>query len=94
MAERTSYRNYISYNKFKNDAGIPDDSDETKIKRAIRDASRRIEEFTGRKFIPFTATRTFDFQHGYYLWLDDDLIERTSVAVSYTHLTLPTILRV
>jgi len=79
MAERTSYRNYISYNKFKNDAGVPDDSDETKIKRAIRDASRRIEEFTGRKFIPCTATRTFDFQHGYYLWLDDDLIERTSV---------------
>lgn len=79
MAERTNYRAYLSWTKFKSTWGYSDDTDESTVKSTILDVSKRIEEFTRRNFIPVTESRDFDFENGYYLWLDKDLVELTSV---------------
>ena len=52
----------------------------TRIMRSIRGASGLIEERTGeRHFYPVIATKKFDYQSGYELDLDEDLISITSV---------------
>lgn len=52
---------------------------DARIDQLIQQASRRIEEYTGRRFIPVTATKEFDYQSLYSLMLGDDIISVTTL---------------
>lgn len=50
-----------------------------RIDGMIAAASRWIEDFTRRRFIPTTATKEFDYAGPGLIWLNDDLLAVTSI---------------
>lgn len=75
---------YLTLAEYKRDADIDDstDSDATDdlvLEDLIEEASRFIDEETGRTYYPRVETRYHDAQNGRELWLDDDLLEVISI---------------
>lgn len=80
MALKTD-RWYCSLNVLKAELGETGTTNDTRLKRYLGQASRQIEDYTGRTFIPVTETRYFDVpQNGAKLFLqDDDLLTLTTL---------------
>lgn len=57
----------------------PDAPDDAVIEDLIERASRRVDDMCGRVFYPFVATRYYDLPKGRDLWLEDDLLEVTTL---------------
>jgi len=53
---------------------------DAQIDKFIARASKRIEKFTGRRFIPWTGVKEFDYQGTKELIFGDDLVSASSVA--------------
>jgi hypothetical protein len=73
---------YVSLDALKNELGLTDTTHDAKLKRYIERASRWVEHFTSRTFIPVTATRYFDapeHERG-ALYLRDDLLIATTIS--------------
>ena len=70
---------YTSLDAAKNELGLSDTTHDGKLKRYIERASAWVESWCHRWFIPITATRRYDFQESYNLWLDADLLAVTTL---------------
>lgn len=72
---------YISLAAFRADKNIQKDVDDSKIKRYIRQASALWDLWTGRQFVPVSATKKVGRQAvmGLQLLLVDDLLELSSL---------------
>lgn len=53
---------------------------DARIDRAIRQMSEWLEKKTGRRFIPYTGTKEFDYQGPSQIMLGDDLLSVTTLA--------------
>lgn len=62
---------YVSRADLKTELGISDTTDDNRIDRIIRDVSRWIDRYTGRRFYPRTATRYYSARHADTLAIDD-----------------------
>lgn len=52
-------------------------------------ASRRIEQITGRVFMPYIEEKSFDFQHQYELVLEEDLLNLITLKTNNGATTIP-----
>ena len=78
------YRWYATLVEAKATSRITTSTPETELKRLIATASRRLERECGgggiiRAFIPYIATKYYDYKHRWLLNLKDDLLDLTQL---------------
>src|SRR3990167_5800151 len=83
---------YVTRDAGKRAAGIHGSDRDLVVDRAIAASSRYIDRITGRRFVPITQTRSYnwpqrDSRRGYVLSLDEDLLSVSTLTRAGTDLT-------
>jgi hypothetical protein len=80
MGLKADYRWYVSLEAVKRELEIMDTEHDDLLKAFIEQASDSFERLTQRRFIPITATCSYDWQQARSLSLHDDLLSVTALS--------------